>query len=116
MNPELRDVVVRIAEERPSFGYRCTAAMVGRALKKPVNEKAVPRIMKKENLTPEPCVQPRVRVRKHPGKQLTEAPDIAYQLDIKYVLCGRDGWGYLQNVAECCTSDGLRLRILCPFS
>ena len=107
-DPMLRDVVVKIAEERPSFGYRRTAAMVRRALKRPVNDKAVRRIMKKEHLTLQPCVQPpRVRVRKHPGKQLTEAPDLAYQMDMKYVWCERDGWAYLQNVVECCTSEWL---------
>ncbi len=107
VDPELRAVVVKIAEERPSFGYRRTSAMVRRALKKPVNEKAVRRVMKLENLTLEPCVQPRLRVRKHPGKLLTEAPDLAYQMDMKYVWCGRDGWAYLQNVVETCTSEWL---------
>lgn len=106
VNPELRDVVVKIAAERISFGYRRVAAMVRRTLKRPVNEKAVRRILNQENLTLEPCVQPpRVRVPKHPGKQITEAPDLAYQLDMKYIWCGRDGWGYLQNIAECCTSE-----------
>lgn len=108
VDPQLRAAVVKIAEERPSFGYRRTSAMVRRALKRPVNEKAVRRVMKQENLTLEPCVQPpRARVRKHPGKLLTEAPDLAYQMDMKYVWCGRDGWAYLQNIVETCTSEWL---------
>ncbi len=109
VDPVLRGLVLEIAQERPSFGYRRMAAMVRRALQRAVNTKAVRRIMKKENLTLEPCVQPpRARIPKHPGKQLMEAPDLAYQLDLKYVWCGsQDGWGYLQNVVECCTSEWL---------
>jgi putative transposase len=73
-----------------------------------VNEKKVRRIMRIEGLTLEPCVQPpRVRVRKHAGKRITEAPDVAYQMDIKWVWCGRDGWAYLHNAIDTCTNEWL---------
>jgi transposase InsO family protein len=99
-DPVLRQAVLDVALERPSFGYRRTTAMVRRRLKRPVNEKAVRRILKAE-------VVERTRVRKHPGRQITDHPDVAWQMDLKYVWCGRDGWAFLQNVVDCCTSEWL---------
>lgn len=108
VDPELRGVVLALAEERPSFGYRRITAMVRRQTKRVVNEKAVRRVMRKEHLLLPPAVPPRrTRVPKHPGRQITDAPNQAWQADLKYVWCGRDGWAYLQNTVECCTSEWL---------
>jgi transposase InsO family protein len=106
-DPVLRQAVLDVALERPSFGYRRTTAMVRRSLRRPVNEKAVRRILKAERLLLPPCVVERTRVRKHPGRQITDHPDVAWQMDLKYVWCGRDGWAFLQNVVDCCTSEWL---------
>jgi putative transposase len=106
-DPEVRAAVLDVALERPSFGYRRVTAMVRRRLRRPVNEKAVRRILRLEGLQLGPCVVPRARVRRHPGRQLTERPDVAWQVDMKWVWCGRDGWAYLQNVVDCCTSEWL---------
>ncbi len=106
-DPEVRAAALDVALERPSFGYRRVTAMVRRRLRRPVNEKAVRRILREERLQLEPCVVPRQRVRKHPGRQLTDAPDMAWQVDMKWVWCGRDGWAYLQSVVDCCTSEWL---------
>lgn len=100
--------VLRVAEEKPSFGYRRTTAMVRRRLRVRVNEKKVRRIMRAEHLTLEPCVQPpRPRIPKQRGKQLTAEPDVAYQMDMKYIDCGDDLWAYLQSVVDCCTGEWL---------
>lgn len=108
VDEEVRAAVVEIATERVSFGYRRVKAMTCRKLGRRINEKKIRRIMRIENLTLDPCVQPpRVRVKKHSGKQITSAPDIAYQMDMKWVWCGQDGWAYLQNIVECCTSEWL---------
>ena len=85
--------------------------MVRRRLRVAVNEKRVRWILKQENLQLPPCVVPRARVRKHPGRQITDRPDVAWQLDMKHVWCGRDGWACLQNVADTCTAERLRLRV-----
>src|SRR3989337_767959 len=106
-NPGIRTLVLETAEERPSFGYRRVTAMVRRRLRVAVNEKAVRRILRAEDLQLPPCVVPRHRVRKHPGRQITERPGVAWQLDMKHVWCGRDGWAYLQNVADTCTAEWL---------
>ncbi|MEK6851239.1 MAG: IS3 family transposase [Candidatus Thermoplasmatota archaeon] len=106
-DPTVRRAVLDVALERPSFGYRRGTAMCRRRLRVAVNEKRVRRILKAERLQLEPCVVPRARVRKHPGRQITERPDVAWQMDLKYVWCGRDGWAYLQNVVECCTAEWL---------
>jgi putative transposase len=106
-DPEVRAAVLETAEERPSFGYRRITAMVRRRLRVAVNEKAVRRILRAEDLQLPPCVVPRQRVRKHPGRQITDRPDVAWQLDMKHVWCGRDGWAYLQNVADTCTAEWL---------
>lgn len=107
VDPEVREAVLGVCRERPSFGYRRVTAMVRRELGYPVNEKKVRRIMTLENLTLEPCVQPRQRVRKKPGKQITEAPDVAYQADLKYVWVEEEGWTYLHNLVDCCTAEWL---------
>lgn len=100
--------VLRVCEDRPSFGYRRVAAMIRRKLRVRVNEKKVRRIMRVEHLTLEPCVQPtRVRIPKQRGKQLVSMPDVAYQMDIKYIDCGNDKWAYLTSVVDCCTGEWL---------
>lgn len=102
--------VVETCLDRPSFGYRRVTAMVRRRFgpQRRVNEKRVRRIMRAENLALEPCFQPpRRRIAKQSGAQITARPDEAYQMDLKYVWCGRDGWAYLHSVVECCTSEWL---------
>lgn len=108
VDPDLRQAVVALAEERPGFGYRRITAMVRRKTGRRVNEKAVRRVMKKEHLLLPPAVPPRrTRIPKHPGRRITQAPNVAYQVDLKYVRCGRDGWACLQNAVDCCTSEWL---------
>lgn len=107
VDPEVRELVLDVCRERPSFGYRRVTAMVRRRLGEPVNHKKVYRIMRIENLTLEPCVQPRERVRKTPGEQITDAPDEVYQADLKYVWVEEIGWTYLHTIIDCCTSQWL---------
>lgn len=109
-DPVIHRAVVEQCLDRPSFGYRRVTAMVRRRFgpDRPINEKRVRRIMKIENLALEPCFQPpRQRIPKQSGAQITDRPDVAYQMDLKYVWCGRDGWAYLHNCIECCTSEWL---------
>lgn len=107
-DPIVHRAVVETCLDRPSFGYRRVTAMVRRRLAKPINTKQVRRIMKLENLALEPCVQPtRARIPKQRGQQITSRPDEAYQMDLKYIWCGQDGWAYLQSVVDCCTSEWL---------
>lgn len=96
-----------MAEARPSFGYRRVTAMVRRQLQRPVNTKKVRRIMKAENLVLKSGAQPpRKRLRKHPGKIITDAPDTAWQMDAKYIWCGdADRWVLLHNIVDTCTSE-----------
>lgn len=100
--------VLRVCDERPSFGYRRTAAMVRRRLGRRVNDKKVRRIMHLEHKTLEPCVQPaRVRIPKQRGKQVQGVPDVAYQMDLKYIDCGNDKWAFLTSAIDCCTGEWL---------
>src|SRR3989337_1285734 len=46
MDREIAEVVKRICAERTTYGYRRVAAMVRRELGRPVNTKAVRRVMK----------------------------------------------------------------------
>lgn len=108
LDPEVREAVFEVARERPSYGYRRVTAHVRRNLGRRVNRKKVHRIMKKENLLARACFTPRRRLPKHPGRLITERPDTAWQMDMKYVWCGdRDGWGYLQSIVDTCTSEWL---------
>ena len=101
-----RELVHDVAKERPSFGYRRVTAMVRRRSGRAVNSKRVRRIMKLDKLALKPGAQPpRKRLPKHPGKILTTTPDTAWQMDGKYVWCGRDRWLVLQNVVDTCTGE-----------
>lgn len=107
-DPEVREAVLGVARVKPSYGYRRVTALVRRELGRRVNRKKVHRIMKKENLLLHPWFQPRRRVRKHPGRLITDLPDTAWQMDMKYVWCGdRFGFAYLQSVVDTCTSEWL---------
>jgi putative transposase len=102
----IRASVTEVAGERPSFGYRRVTAMVRRRLERAVNTKRVRRIMRLDHLTLASGAQPpRKRLPKHPGKILTEYPDEAWQMDAKYVWCGRDRWMILQNIIDTCTGE-----------
>lgn len=107
VDSEIREAVVEVAKERPSFGYRRVTAMVRRKLQRRVNTKQVRRIMRIEHLTLNPHAQPpRKRVPKKPGTIITEKPDMAWQMDVKYIWCGpQDRWWLTHNIVDTCTSE-----------
>jgi len=63
--------------------------------------------MRIEDLTLEPCVKPRERVRDKLGEQITDEPDRVYQADLKYIWVEETGWTYLHTIIDCCTSQWL---------
>lgn len=104
----LTEFIVDLSRERWSFGYRRLTALARRKLGVVINTKKVRRIMKFEGLElDQKRVTPRVRVKRHQGKQITSAPDVAYQMDNKEITCGRDGRLFLQSIHECCTGEWL---------
>lgn len=105
-DPEIRQAVLDVCRERPSFGSRRVMGMVRRRLGRQVNRKGVRRIMALERLTLRSGAQPpRRRIPKRPGRILTERPDMAWQSDGKYVPTRRDGHVVLQSIVDTCTGE-----------
>ncbi|MGQ0535573.1 MAG: transposase, partial [Methanobacteriota archaeon] len=108
VDPRVRRAVRAVCKQRPSFGYRRVTAMLHREHELDVDEKRVRRVMKLEGLTlASGFSPPRKRVPLHPGRQITDKPDEAWQMDLKYIDCGRDGKAFLQSITDCCTGEWL---------
>ncbi len=102
----VREVVLEVCAERPSFGYRRITAMVRRKLMLAVNAKAVRRIMRQENLLlKQPRRPPRQRIPKTPGILTVGQPDEVWHMDAMYVFCGQDRWVLAHNIVDACTSE-----------
>lgn len=111
VDSRVKQAVVEVCTERPSFGYRRVTAMVRRKLDVAVNTKQVRRIMRKEGLLLKSGARPpRTRIPKKPGRVITEKPDTAWQMDAKYVFCGAaDRWVLAHNIVDTCTSEWVGL-------
>ncbi|MHB8633050.1 MAG: transposase [Thermoplasmatota archaeon] len=102
----VREVVVQVCTERPSFGYRRVTAMVRRRMQMPINHKQIRRIMRQENLLlKQPRRPPRQRIPKEPGTLTMATPDEVWHMDVMYVLTHKDGYVLAHNIVDACTSE-----------
>jgi putative transposase len=87
--------------QRPSYGTRRMAAMLTRVLGKSINRKRVQKIYHKLNLTV-PSRKKREIVRSKYNKDIKKVyrPNDVWEVDLTYIHCGIDGWGYLFNVFD----------------
>lgn len=80
--------------------------MVRRKLQMPINEKAIRRIMRQENLLlKQPKRPPRQRIPKKPGILTVGKPDEVWHMDAMYVLTLKDGHVLAHNIVDACTSE-----------
>lgn len=111
--PEPRDIPLdqkilektkEIAAQRPTYGTRRMAAMLTRELGIPVNRKRVQRIFRRLGyVAPSRTKREIIRSREKPVR--AERPNEVWEVDMTYVWCGIDGWGYLFNVFDVFTRE-----------
>ena len=95
---EIGEQVLRIAEERISYGYRRIWALM-RDSGIHVNMKTVRRIMRNHNLA-----LPYGKHKNRTGKRELTKPahiNMLWETDIHYVITSRDGMAYLMSIKDC---------------
>ena len=102
VNDEIERVIVDVALEHPTDGYRMVTAWVRRRLGRSVNRKRVLRVMRQRRL-----IQRRRRLdrRRRPGFFRVERPDQLWHLDMTSVWVAEHGWVYLMAAIDCCTRE-----------
>src|SRR5215207_7526505 len=95
-------VIVAIAEQNPTDGYRMVTAWARRRLGQPVNRKRVLRVLRERKL-----IQRRRPLgrRRQPGFFRVERPDQLWHLDMTSVWVAEHGWVYLMAAIDCCTRE-----------
>src|SRR5215207_5089857 len=95
-------VIVAVAEQNPTDGYRLVTAWARRRLGRPVNRKRVLRVMRERKL-----IQRRRPLdrRRRPGFFRVERPDQLWHLDMTSVWVAEHGWVYLMAAIDCCTRE-----------
>jgi putative transposase len=105
-------VIVAIAEQNPTDGYRLVTAWARRRLGQPVNRKRVLRVLRERKL-----IQRRRPLgrRRRPRVLRVERPDQLWHLDMTSVWVAEHGWVYLMAAIDCCTREitGWHLETRC---
>jgi putative transposase len=98
----VEQVIVEVAEQNPTDGYRLVTAWTRRRLGWPVNRKRVLRVMRERRLIQRR--RPAGR-RPRPGFFRVERPDQLWHLDMTSVWVAEHGWVYLMAAIDCCTRE-----------
>ena len=92
--------------QRPSYGTRRMAAMLTRIIGKSINRKRVQKIYHKLNLTvPSRKKREIIRSKYNKDVEKVDRPNEVWEVDLTYIHCGIDGWGYLFNVFDVFTRE-----------
>ena len=101
LEKKVEDIIL----QRPSYGTRRMAAMLTRIMGKSINRKRVQTIYHKLNLTI-PSRKKREIIRsKYKNIKNVDRPNDVWEVDLTYIHCGIDGWGYLFNVFDVFTRE-----------
>lgn len=101
---QLLEKTREIALQRPTYGTRRMAAMLTRTLKIAVNRKRVQKIFRKLGYIV-PSRTKREIIRSKNKTVQTSRPNEIWEVDLTYIYCGIDGWGYLFNVFDIYTRE-----------
>lgn len=101
---QLLEKTREIALQRPTYGTRRMAAMLTRTLKIDVNRKRVQKIFRKLGYIV-PSRTKREIIRSKDKTVKTSRPNEIWEVDLTYIYCGIDGWGYLFNVFDIYTRE-----------
>jgi putative transposase len=99
---EVEQVIVAVAEQNPTDGYRMVWALVRRKLGRAVNRKRVLRVMRERKLIQRRTHEPR---RRRPGFFRVERPGQLWHLDMTSIWVAEHGWVYLNAMIDCCTRE-----------
>jgi putative transposase len=101
----LEKKIEEIITQRPSYGTRRMAAMLTRIIGRSINRKRIRRIYHKLNLTI-PARKKREIIRsRYKEVKKADRPNEVWEVDLTYIHCGIDGWGYLFNVFDVFTRE-----------
>jgi len=111
-NGSVDAVIVEVAKQNPSDGYRIVTAWVARKLGRAVNRKRVLRVMREQRLIQRRDAEPK---RRRPGFFKVERPGQLWHLDMTSVWVAEHGWVYLNAIIDCCTREivGWELSLRC---
>jgi putative transposase len=93
-----------VIQKFPSYGWRKVWAILRFRDGIEVNKKKVHRIMKiKGWLVSQRVKTPRPRVKARRSR--TKKSNERWAIDVTHVKCGRDGWGHLTAIIDCCDRE-----------
>ena len=98
---ELVEKLQVLIQEYPTYGYRRLWALLRNRLETRVNRKRIYRILKHKHWLVHQRIataRPRVKAR----RSRTSAINRRWAMDMTHIYCGRDGWGHLVAVIDCC--------------
>ena len=109
---EVEAVIVEVAKDNPTDGYRMVWALVRRKLGRAVNRKRVLRVMREQRLIQRRTRPPR---RRRPGCFRVTRPAQLWHMDMTAVWVAEHGWCYLNAIIDCCTREivGWGLEVRC---
>jgi putative transposase len=100
LDAALAERIQQLIEQHPTFGYRRLWALLRSVQGRPVNRKAVYRVLKLKGwLVHQRTVTPRPRVQGL--KSRAQRSDERWSMDVTHIPCGVDGWGHLTAVIDC---------------
>jgi putative transposase len=109
---DVEAVIVEVARDNQTDGYRMVTALVARKLGRAVNRKHVLRVMRERRL-----IQRRRRLdrRRRPGFFQVTRPNELWHLDLTSVWVAEHGWCCLMAAIDCCTREivGWHLELRC---
>jgi len=99
---EILKLIEELVKQYPFYGYRKITAILQYQRGLLINRKRVYRIMKQNKLVMPPSHSHKKLFRGIPFSHRTEASrsNELWGIDMTYIWCGEDGWGYLQAVID----------------
>ena len=109
-DPQTVELVREVIDENPTYGLRRIAAVARRRSAKPLNRKAIHRVIQ-ENSWQVRRARRGQRPRASGWRSVAERPNQRWAVDATHVFCGWDGWCHLTAIIDCCdrTIVGWRL-------
>ena len=99
-DPLWLDQLRALIQQYPTFGYRHLWALLRGQTERPVNKKAVYRVLKQKRwLVHQRSCTPRPRVRRWVSQ--ASRSNERWAMDVTHIPCGQDGWAHLAAVIDC---------------
>lgn len=102
---DLADRIKALITQHPTFGYRRIWALLRFGDGITITQKTVYRLMKRRGwfVGQRPTRTPRPRVQAK--RSQVETSNSRWAIDVTHIDCGRDGWGHLAAIIDCCDRE-----------